>query len=116
MARVATPGCWRATSPATRVVRVFTYQADPACSPEETAEEAFAIRNDHPRDARGQDLARRYYQRELRSLPFRNVAVLSEVMLRPSRRGVAWSLERGQPAPGGIDALMAGSAGDEVRR
>ena len=52
------------------VVRVFTYQADPAGSPEEIAEEAFAICNDHPRDAGGQDLARCYYQRELRSLSF----------------------------------------------
>lgn len=56
--------------PGDPMVRVFTYQAAPAGSPEETAEEAFAICNDHPRDARGQDLARRYYQRELRSLSF----------------------------------------------
>jgi hypothetical protein len=29
-----------------------------------------AICNGHPRDARGEDLARRHYQRELRSLGF----------------------------------------------
>jgi hypothetical protein len=56
--------------PGDPVVRVFTYQADPAGSPEEIAEEAFAICNGHPRDTRGEDLARRYYQRELRSLSF----------------------------------------------
>ena len=53
------------------MVRVFAYQADPAgCSPEAIAEEAFAICNGHPRDAGGEDLSRRYYQRELRSLSF----------------------------------------------
>jgi hypothetical protein len=56
--------------PGDPVVRVFTYQVAPAGSPEEIAEEAFAICNGHPRDARGEDLARRYYQRELRSLSF----------------------------------------------
>jgi hypothetical protein len=56
--------------PGDPVVRVFTYQAAPAGSPEEIAEEAFAICNGHPRDARGEDLARRCYQRELRSLSF----------------------------------------------
>jgi hypothetical protein len=55
--------------PGDPVVRVFTYQTAPAGSPEETAEEAFAICNGHPRDTRGEDLARRYYERELRSLP-----------------------------------------------
>jgi hypothetical protein len=56
--------------PGDPVVRVFTYQVAPAGSTEEIAEEAFAICNGHPRDARGEDLARRYYQRELRSLSF----------------------------------------------
>jgi hypothetical protein len=57
--------------PGDPVVRVFTYQADPAGrSPEEIAEEAFAIGNGHPRDADGEELARRYYERELRSLSF----------------------------------------------
>ena len=52
-------------------VRVFTYQADPAGrTPEQIAEEAFAICNGHPADASGADLARRYYERELRSLSF----------------------------------------------
>jgi hypothetical protein len=50
------------------MVRVFAYQADPAGrSPEEIAEEAFAICNGHPCDAVGEDLSRRYYARELRS-------------------------------------------------
>ncbi len=56
--------------PGDPVVRVFTYQANLAASPEQIAEEAFAICNGHPRDARGEDLARRYYERGLRSLSF----------------------------------------------
>ncbi len=56
--------------PGNPMVRVFAYQADPAGrSPEAIAEEAFAICNGHPRDAGGEDLSRRYYERELRSLP-----------------------------------------------
>jgi hypothetical protein len=57
--------------PGDPVVRVFTYQADPAGrTPEQIAEEAFAIGNGHPGDARGEDLARRYYERQLRSGSF----------------------------------------------
>jgi hypothetical protein len=57
--------------PGDPAVRVFTYQADPAGRPpEQIAEEAFAICNGHPADAAGEDLARRYYERELRSLSF----------------------------------------------
>jgi hypothetical protein len=52
------------------VVRVFTYHADPAGGPEEVAEDAFGIFNGHPRRASDADLARAYYQRQLRSLPF----------------------------------------------
>jgi hypothetical protein len=39
-------------------------------SPEVIAEEAFAICNGHPRDAGGEDLSRRYYERGLRSRQF----------------------------------------------
>ncbi len=57
--------------PGDAMVRVFTYQADPAGrDPEQIAEEAFAICNGHPAAADGEDLSRRYYQRELRSLSF----------------------------------------------
>jgi hypothetical protein len=57
--------------PGDQVVRVFAYQADPAGrDPEEIAEEAFAICNGHPGDPGGEELARRYYARELRSLSF----------------------------------------------
>ena len=57
--------------PGNPMVRVFAYQADPAGrSPEAIAEEAFAICNGHPRDVGSADLARRYYERELRSLSF----------------------------------------------
>ena len=44
--------------PGDPMVRVFTYQADPAGPlPEDIAAEAFAICNGHPRDTRGADLA-----------------------------------------------------------
>jgi hypothetical protein len=57
--------------PGNPMVRVFGYQADPGGRPPEAiAEEAFAICNGHPRDAGGEDLSRRYYERELRSLSF----------------------------------------------
>lgn len=57
--------------PGDPMVRVFTYQADPAGrSPEEIADEAFDTFNDHPRDPDGADLACAYYGRRLRSLPF----------------------------------------------
>jgi hypothetical protein len=57
--------------PGDPVVRVLTYQADPAGrAPEEIAEEAFGICNGHPHDTHGEELARRYYERELRSLSF----------------------------------------------
>jgi hypothetical protein len=76
------------------VVRVFTYRADPAGrAPEEIAEEAFGNCNDHPRDARGQDLARRYYKRELRSLSVGDVVAVGDVGLAVGR--VGWALVRG---------------------
>jgi hypothetical protein len=56
--------------PGDPVVRVFTYQADPAGRDPEQIEEAVAICNGHPSDAGGADLSRRYYERELRSLSF----------------------------------------------
>jgi len=53
------------------MVAVFAYQADPGeRSPEEVADEAYDIFNGHPRDTRGIELARQYYQRRLRSLSF----------------------------------------------
>ena len=79
--------------PGDPVVRVFTYQAAPAGSPEQIAEEAFAICNDHPRDARGADLARRYYQRGLRSLSVGDVVAAGEAGLAVGR--VGWTLVRG---------------------
>jgi hypothetical protein len=75
------------------VIRVFAYQADPAgCSPEAIAEEAFAICNGHPRDAGGEDLSRRYYQRELRSLSVGDIVSVGEVPLAVGRAG--WTLVR----------------------
>jgi hypothetical protein len=55
------------------------------------AEEAFTICNGHPRDAGGEELSRRYYARELRSL---SVGVVGgEVPLAVGRFG--WILVRG---------------------
>jgi hypothetical protein len=56
--------------PGDPMVRVFTYQADPAGRPpEEIAEEAFDTFNDHPRNPGEEELARQYYRhRLLRSL------------------------------------------------
>jgi hypothetical protein len=56
--------------PGDPVVRVFAYQARPGRPAEEIAEEAFAIFNDHPRDAAEVELACAYYGRRLRSLSF----------------------------------------------
>jgi hypothetical protein len=81
--------------PGDPMVRVFTYQADPAGrSPEEIAEEAFAICNGHPRDAGGQELARRYYQRRLRSLSVGDVVAIGEVALAVGRPA-GWDPVRG---------------------
>ena len=56
--------------PGDPVVAVFAYQADPGRPAEGIADEAFAIFNDHPRDAAGAELACAYYGRSLRSLSF----------------------------------------------
>ncbi len=91
--------------PGDPAVRVFTYQADLAGrAPEEIAEEAFAICNGHPRDARGADLARRYYERELRSLSVGDVVVVGEVPLAVGRAG--WS-----PVRGGLAEVRADEHG-----
>ena len=91
--------------PGNPMVRVFAYQADPAGrSPEAIAEEAFAIFNGHPRDAGGEDLARRYYQRELRSLSVGDVVAVGEVPLAVGRAG--WTLVRG-----GLNEVRAGEHG-----
>jgi hypothetical protein len=91
--------------PGDPIVRVFTYQADPAGrDPEQIAEEAFAICNGHPRDTDGEELARRYYGRELRSLSFPGNlpccgrpccvdcrAVWPKLSLRPGSGGQSWA-------------------------
>jgi hypothetical protein len=80
--------------PGDPVVAVFTYQADPAGrTAERIADEAFAICNGHPRDAHGYDLARRYYERELRSLSVGDIVAVGEVPLAVGRIG--WFLVRG---------------------
>lgn len=75
------------------MVRVFTYQADPAGrAPETIAEEAFTICNGHPRDAGGEEVSRRYYARELRSLSVGDVVAVGEVPLAVAQAG--WTLVR----------------------
>jgi len=86
-------GMLQGYQPGDPMVRVFTYQADPAADPEEIAEEAFAICNGHPCDARGEDLARRYYARELRSVSKGDVVAVGEVALAVA--SVGWIPVRG---------------------
>ena len=69
------------------VVRVFAYQASPGRRAEETAEEAFAIFNDHPGDAAGAKLAGAYYGRSLRSLSVGDVVAAGDVLLAVARAG-----------------------------
>jgi hypothetical protein len=91
--------------PGDPVVRVFTYQADPAGrTPEQIAEEAFAIGNGHPGDARGEDLARRYYQRQLRSLSVGDVVAAGEAGLAVGR--VGWT-----QIQGGLNEVRASEHG-----
>jgi len=80
--------------PGDPMVRVFTYQADPAGRPpEEIAEEAFGTFNDHPRNPGGEELARQYYRhRLLRSLSKGDVVVVGEVPLAAASAG--WTLVR----------------------
>jgi hypothetical protein len=91
--------------PGNPMVCVFAYQADPAGrSPEAIAEEAFAICNGHPHDTHGEELARRYYERELRSLSVGDVVSVGEVGLAVGR--VGWILVRG-----GLNEARAGEHG-----
>jgi hypothetical protein len=96
--------------PGDPVVRVFTYQAAPVGSPEEIAEEAFGICNGHPRDARGQHLARRYYQRELRSLSAGDVVAVGEVALAVGRPA-GWT-----PVCGGLNEVRTDEHGTHPLR
>ena len=73
--------------PGDPLVRVFAYQADRGRLVEETAEEAFAIFNDHPRDAAEAELARAYYGRRLRSLSVGDVVAAGDVLLAVARAG-----------------------------
>ena len=85
--------------PGDPMVRVFTYQADPAGrSPEAVAEEAFAICNGHPGNAHGEELSRRYYQRELRSVSKGDVVVVGEVALAVA--SIGWT-----PVSGRLDEV-----------
>jgi hypothetical protein len=94
--------------PGDPVVRVFTYQADPAGrDPERIAEEAFAICNGHPSNADGADLSRRYYGRELRSLSKGVVVAVGEAGLAVGR--VGWT-----PVRGGLNEVRASTHGTRL--
>ena len=80
--------------PGDPVVRVFAYQTRPGRSAEEIAEEAFAIFNDHPRDAAGAELACAYYGRRLRSLSSGDVVAVGGVLLVVGRPA-GWELVTG---------------------
>jgi len=90
--------------PGDPMVAVFTYQADPARGPEAVAEDAFGIFNGHPRDARDADLARAYYERQLRSLSVGDVVVVGEVPLAVAKAG--WI-----PVAGGLNEVRASQHG-----
>jgi len=82
--------------PGDPMVCVFAYQADPAGrAPEQIADEAFAIFNDHPPDPDGADLACAYYGRRLRSLSVGDLVVVGEVPLAVAKAG--WT-----PVSGGL--------------
>ena len=85
MARAGIPPCWTATSPATLRSPSSPTRRTPGRPAEAVADEAFAIFNDHPRDAAGAELARAYYGRRLRSLSVGDVVVIGEVALAVGR-------------------------------
>jgi hypothetical protein len=95
------------------VVRVFTYQADPAGRPpEEIADEAFDTFNDHPRDPDGADLACAYYERRLRSLSVGDLVAVGEVPLAVAKAGwtpVNGGLTEVRTREHGTNPLSAGS-------
>ncbi|MGH3284252.1 MAG: hypothetical protein ACRDPD_06135 [Streptosporangiaceae bacterium] len=77
------------------MVAVFTYQADPARrTAEQIADEAFAICNGHALDVGGENLARRYFERELRALSAGDVVAVGEVALAVGRPA-GWEPVRG---------------------
>ena len=93
--------------PGDPMVRVFTYQAeaDGGRSPEAIAEEAFATFNGHPRDADGEELARRYYARRLRSLSAGDVVAIGEIVLAAGRPA-GWT-----PVNGGLNEVRTDQHG-----
>ena len=85
MGRGGIPPCWTATSPATPWSASSPTRPDPGRPAEEIADEAFAIFNDHPRDAAGAELACAYYGRRLRSLSAGDVVAVGDVLLAVGR-------------------------------
>ena len=69
-------------TPGDLMVKVFTYDAQVrGRHPEDIAEDAFAAFNDHPGTAEGQNLARQYRARRLRSVSRGDVITVGEAAL-----------------------------------
>jgi hypothetical protein len=94
--------------PGDPVVRVFTYQAEPAGrTAQEVADEAFDTFNDHPPDPDGADLACAYYGRRLRSLSVGDVvAVELDGEVRLAVAGIGWT-----PVPGPLTEVRTSEHG-----
>ncbi len=106
--------------PGDPMVRVFTYQADPAGrSPQEIAAEAFEVFNDHPRGARGADLAEQYYRRRLWSLSFPESHCVARGRVALTQVLWPWidlEAEVQAEAVSRYEQLRNGTAGQETRR
>jgi hypothetical protein len=85
-------------TPGDQMVKGFTFHTRArGRHPEDIAEDAFAAFNDHPADAEGQDLARQYRARRLRSVSRGDMVTVGEAALIVERAG--FSLLRGSFAP-----------------
>jgi hypothetical protein len=85
-------------NPGDQMVKVFTYHTQArGRHPEDIAEDAFAAFNDFPRDGEGQDLARQYRARRLRSVSRGDMITVGEAALIVERAG--FSVLRGGFAP-----------------
>jgi hypothetical protein len=88
--------------PGDPMVCVFRYQvAADRRRPEAIAEDAFAAFNGHPASPQDAGLARRYYQRRLRSLSVGDVVTVGETPLVCERAG--WAALRGGITEARID-------------
>ena len=88
--RTGSPTCIdpAAITPGDLMVKVFTYDTQAlGRHPEDIAEDAFAAFNDFPRDSEGQNLARQYRARRLRSVSRGDMITIGEAALIVQRAG-----------------------------